>query len=86
MGHRIVAVDVSPLLPRHALEAVISQLDIFVSVDLEHVAPLLVNDQAAHHVAPVKVPSQNLLQPAAGVNQQCLCSNNFWQSGGMLQQ
>lgn len=69
MGHLVVAVDVSPLVTRHALEAVISQLDIFVPVNLEHVAPLLVNDQATHHIAPVKVPGQNLLQQAAGGSQ-----------------
>ena len=85
-GHRVVAVDVSPLVPRHTLEAVIGQLDVFVPVNLEHVAPLLVNDQAAHHVAPVKVPSQNLLQQAAGGIQWFRCSSKLWLKGGMLQQ
>lgn len=35
----------------------VGNLDIFVAVNLEDVAPLLVYSKAAHHVAPVKAPT-----------------------------
>jgi hypothetical protein len=43
----------------------VSQLDILVAVDLQHIAPLFVDGQPPHHVAPVKSEILDHLQAAA---------------------
>lgn len=42
----------------------IRNLHILVSIDLEDVAALLVDGEASHHIAPVKVPAADDLQAA----------------------
>ena len=52
-----VGVNGPALLSGQLLEAMVGNLNIFVAVNLENVAALLVDGEAPYHVAPVKVPA-----------------------------
>lgn len=62
LPHQCVGICVQALLPGQLAEAMEGHLHILVTVHLQDVAPLLVNDQAAHHIPIVKLKIHQLLQ------------------------